>query len=97
MVDWTIGPVPSVRTFEMPHTPVFFEYQSSDPSHIMLDGELQYSGTYVKPSPFSQWTVKVLQDNIDLRALESIEVEMICSVTLCENGYGVPNKRRRLS
>ena len=97
MEDWTIGPTPRLRTFEMPQTPVFFEYENGDPKNIILDGEPQYSGTYVKPSPFSQWTIKALQDEINLEALESIEVEMLCSVTPCEGDHGVTGKRRRIS
>ena len=97
MEDRTVGSMPSFRCFEMPHTPIFFEYGTCDQSQITLDGELQYSGTYVKPSPFSQWTIMVLQDQIDLNLLESIEIEMLCSVTPCGNVHAFPNKHQPIS
>lgn len=65
----------------MPPSTLIFEYEPAT-RRIIMDGEYKFSSIYVKPSPFTAWTIAVRDPDVDLAGVTGITMELVCAVSV---------------
>jgi hypothetical protein len=51
---------------------------TGDDSRIKVDGVFVDSDKYVRPTPFTEWTVQVVDHSLDLTAVTGARLELEC-------------------
>ena len=68
--------------FVTPPRSIAFEYIPGSSNEIVMDGTFARPDALLKPTPFTNWTVSVLDASIDLSDVSALQFELSCEVTV---------------
>lgn len=80
LADKDIAPDVKEVYFVTPARGIGFEYVPSSGA-IVMDGTFVRDKSLLRPTPFTTWTVAVVNKDADLTAVTKVRLEMTCEVT----------------